>query len=72
MSDVQLISPEQVRDMEPNVNAPGGALWSPSTGIFDSHQFLQSLLADAELQGTTLALHSSVDDAMIDESDGRT
>ena len=62
VSDVQLISEEQVKEMEPHVQAPGGALWSPSTGIVDSHAFMTSLLAEAEEQGATLALHSGVED----------
>jgi L-2-hydroxyglutarate oxidase LhgO len=66
VADVQLLSCEQVRDIEPNVDAPGGALWSPSTGIVDSHSFMVSLLADAEHNGTTLALRSSVDDGELD------
>jgi L-2-hydroxyglutarate oxidase LhgO len=34
------------------------ALYSPSTGIIDSHALLQALLADAEAHGAQLACHS--------------
>jgi L-2-hydroxyglutarate oxidase LhgO len=74
VQDVQLISADQVAAMEPEILALPGqndALWSPSTGIVDSHAFLLSLLAAAEETGsTTLALHSNVKDARI-LSDGR-
>jgi len=58
----------------------GGALFSPSTGIIDSHALMVSLLAEAENNHTTtvgaggatvtLALNSNVDDIRwIDNSD---
>jgi L-2-hydroxyglutarate oxidase LhgO len=65
VSDVKLISPEQVRDMEPDVSASGGALWSPSTGVVDSHIFMANLLSDAQDNGSTLVLQCNVDDARI-------
>jgi L-2-hydroxyglutarate oxidase LhgO len=37
-------------------------LWSPSTGIVDSHALMLALLADAEAAGATLALTSRVAD----------
>lgn len=71
VSDVQLLSAADVKLMEPSVVANGGALWSPSTGIVDSHAFMQSLLADAENNdtndsSTTLSLRSNVEDAKIE------
>jgi L-2-hydroxyglutarate oxidase LhgO len=36
------------------------ALSSPSTGIIDSHVYMQSLLADAEANGATVAYHTHV------------
>ena len=71
VSDVQLISADAVQNMEPDTKALGGALWSPSTGIVDSHAFMVSLLADAEENGSTLALHSSVEDSEIVEREQR-
>jgi len=59
VSDVQMLTPEDVSVLEPSVKC-FGALWSPSTGVLDSHSFMLSLLADAEDYGATLALHSSL------------
>jgi L-2-hydroxyglutarate oxidase LhgO len=36
------------------------ALWSPSTGIIDSHAYMQSLLADAEAAGASIAYGTQV------------
>ena len=62
--DVELYSREQVQKVEPQVDC-FGALWSPTTGVLDSHSFMVSLLADAEGHGATLALNSEVDGASI-------
>jgi L-2-hydroxyglutarate oxidase LhgO len=64
VTDTRLISREELQNMEPEVHAHG-ALWSPSTGIVDSHSFMVSLLADAEEHGLTLALRSGVSDGKI-------
>lgn len=66
VSDVELLSPVEVTAMEPTIQATGGALWSPSTGILDVHSFMMALLHDAESAGTTLALRTKVVDAVID------
>jgi len=42
-----------------------GAIYSPYTGIINSHQFMLSLLADAELHGAILATNSRVTDVTI-------
>ncbi|CAB9499404.1 L-2-hydroxyglutarate dehydrogenase, mitochondrial [Seminavis robusta] len=49
-----LTTKEDVQVLEPNIQAVG-ALWSPSTGVINSHSFMLSLLADAEDHGATLA-----------------
>ena len=36
------------------------AIWSPSTGIVDSHQLMMSLLADVEAHGGTLVVNARV------------
>ncbi|CAB9526989.1 L-2-hydroxyglutarate dehydrogenase, mitochondrial [Seminavis robusta] len=54
-----LTTKEDVQVLEPNIQAVG-ALWSPSTGVINSHSFMLSLLADAEDHGATLALHSKL------------
>jgi len=66
VTDVRIVSPEDVKVMEPQVTCVGGALWSPSTGVIDSHSYMMSLLADAEDDGdTTLVLHTNVVGANI-------
>lgn len=66
VNDVKILSTQEVKSMEPNVNSYG-ALWSPSTGILDTHEFMLSLLAEAEENGTTLALKSTIEGARIDD-----
>lgn len=54
---LQWLSGTQARAMEPELRC-SAALWSPDTGIVDSHALMQALLADAEGAGAMLALHS--------------
>ena len=68
VTDVQLLSRDHVLAMEPLVKS-SGALYSPSTGVLDSQSLMLSLLADAESEGTTLALRSEVKDGRL-EPDG--
>jgi L-2-hydroxyglutarate oxidase LhgO len=56
------VTSAQSRDMEPEVQSVG-ALWSPSTGIVDSHQLMLALLGDLEEAGGALALSSPVSKA---------
>ncbi|KAK1735519.1 L-2-hydroxyglutarate dehydrogenase [Skeletonema marinoi] len=63
--DLKIVSMEDIKDpysdvYEPNVKCTG-AVYSPSTGIIDSHSFMQSMLAEAEEHGTTLALNCRVE-----------
>lgn len=57
---VRYISKEEAQRREPDVRAEAGAVESSSTGIVDSHAFMQSLLGDFENDGGTLALVSPV------------
>ena len=45
VTDVQMLSRDDVRYLEPHVESFGG-IFSPSTGIIDSHSFYLSLLSD--------------------------
>ena len=45
--------------MEPELDCIG-ALWSPSTGIIDSHGFMLALQGSLEGSGGQVALNSSV------------
>ncbi|OEU18707.1 NAD binding site FAD dependent oxidoreductase [Fragilariopsis cylindrus CCMP1102] len=64
VTDVRLLSREDAKFLEPNVECCG-ALLSPSTGILDSHSFYLNLLADCEDEGATLVLRSGVDDSEV-------
>lgn len=52
-------STAEVLRLEPGVRAIAG-LYSESTGILDSHQFMVTLLGDAEQTGATLVTHTPV------------
>jgi L-2-hydroxyglutarate oxidase LhgO len=59
VDDVQLIDGDAARRMEPALAAQA-ALWSPSTGIVDSHGLMLALLGEAQDHGAVLALKSPV------------
>lgn len=53
------LSPTQLLKYEPDIQC-SNALFSPNTGIFDSHAYAFSLLAEVEEHGGILALNSPV------------
>lgn len=53
------LTPAQAAALEPRVRCTA-ALWSPDTGIVDSHALMASLLADAEAHGATAAWRQAV------------
>ena len=55
VTDLQSLTREEALAMEP-VLVCAWALWSPSTGIVDSHGYMTALLGDAERAGAMLAL----------------
>ncbi len=57
--DLQWLDAAQAGRLEPQLRCLR-ALWSPSTGIIDSHAYMQSLLADAEASGATIAYGTQV------------
>lgn len=57
---IRYVPKEEAQRREPDVRAEAGVLESPTTGIVDSHGFMQSLLGDFENEGGTLALVSPV------------
>lgn len=59
VGDTKLLSSTQLLAAEPNVEAICG-LYSPSTGIIDSHQYMQTLLRDFQLAGGTYVGMSKV------------
>mmetsp|Transcript_6106 Transcript_6106/g.8915 ORF Transcript_6106/g.8915 Transcript_6106/m.8915 type:complete len:408 (-) Transcript_6106:758-1981(-) len=69
VQDLRLLSATDIRLVEPELDCVGG-LFSPSSGIIDSHAYMLSLLADAENNGATLALNSTVQGAEIVSQEG--
>lgn len=63
--DLQRLSQTQLQALEPAIHG-SCALLSPSTGIIDSHAYLQSLLAVAENHGAQLVLHTRVEQLQHD------
>lgn len=55
--DLEFLSAAQATAMEPHLHCVG-ALWSPSTGILDSHALMVSLWGDLEAAGGVVALNS--------------
>ncbi len=55
------LTPARAAALEPHVRCTA-ALWSPDTGIVDSHALMGSLLADAEAHGATAAGRQAVCD----------
>jgi L-2-hydroxyglutarate oxidase LhgO len=52
--ELQWLSAAAAHELEPVLHCHA-ALFSPLTGIIDSHEYMMSLLAEAEQQGTTVA-----------------
>jgi L-2-hydroxyglutarate oxidase LhgO len=59
VDDLQLLTREQVSQLEPALNCVA-ALISPGTGIIDSHALMLALQGDAETAGATIAFNSPV------------
>ena len=57
MGDLELWPAERARALEPEL-ACAAALWSPTTGIIDSHALMLAFLGDAERHGAMLVLNS--------------
>ena len=64
VSDLEWISGDRVRELEPEVTAVAGIL-SPSTGIIDSHGLMVAMQADLEAAGGAVLLHSRLDSAEV-------
>jgi L-2-hydroxyglutarate oxidase LhgO len=57
--DLSWLSRDEAIRLEPELSCHA-ALWSPSTGIVDSHAYMQCLLGDAESYGANIAYGSAV------------
>jgi L-2-hydroxyglutarate oxidase LhgO len=65
VDDMVRISGADARAMEPDLVCTS-ALYSPSTGILDTHAYMLSLQGDAENRGATVAFLSTVTGGRID------
>jgi L-2-hydroxyglutarate oxidase LhgO len=59
VEDLRLLGANEARRMEPDI-ACAGALFSPSTGIIDTHSYMQALLGAAEANDAILACNTAV------------
>lgn len=64
VTDVVWMSREQAAALEPELRC-AAALYSPSTGIVDSHALMLAYLGDAESAGAMLALKSPLERAAV-------
>ena len=64
VTDLRRLSVAEAQALEPEL-ACAGALWSPSTGIVDSHALMLACLGDAERHGAALALRSRVSSGQV-------
>ncbi|KAF2394383.1 NAD(P)/FAD-dependent oxidoreductase [Pseudomonas frederiksbergensis] len=57
VDDLQWLDAAEARALEPELSCVA-ALWSPSTGIVDSHGLMLALQGDAEAAGASVAFHT--------------
>ena len=57
VDDLQWLDADQARELEPALSCVA-ALWSPSTGIVDSHGLMLALQVEAEALGTSVAFQT--------------
>lgn len=60
VADIQLLSAKAAQVMEPSLSCHA-ALFSPSTGVIDSHGLMLALLGDAENHGAVMATRAPVE-----------
>jgi L-2-hydroxyglutarate oxidase LhgO len=66
-----LLSKAEAQAMEPALHCEA-ALWSPSTGIVDSHGLMLSYLGDFENAGGLMVLNAAFDSARVVQEAGKT
>lgn len=59
VDDLRIVSREEIKRNEPAINAIS-AIWSPSTGIVNSHELMRSLESEASLKDCTFAYRHKV------------
>jgi L-2-hydroxyglutarate oxidase LhgO len=66
VEDLRVMDGDEARALEPELSCTA-ALWSPSTGIIDSHGLLRALQSDAEEHGATVVLGNGFVTGRIDD-----
>ena len=66
LDDLQVLSAQEAAALEPEVRC-AGALFSPSSGIIDSHAYALALLGEAEAHGAVLARRARVSGGSLDD-----
>lgn len=59
VNDLSLLTVDQCRALEPEINAVAGIL-CPSSGVIDSHSYMMALLADVENQGGGVVYNTEI------------
>lgn len=59
VDDLRFLNQEEIKELEPNIRATK-ALFSPSTGIIESHSFMKQLETLAVNNGTEMVYHTEV------------
>jgi len=67
--DLEALSGDQALEMEPQVKAVA-ALYSPSTGIIDSHRLMRHLLSRARRNGSEIVYRTTVESVLPREGGG--
>jgi len=67
VDDIVLLDKAEVQRREPHIKCTG-ALWSPSTGIIDSHGYMLALQADLENAGGMVVFNSKVNAGRVQDS----
>ena len=66
VDDLEIVTAQQVQKLEPALECDG-AIYSPSSGIIDSHGLMLALLGDLENAGGCLVLSSPVEKGRVGE-----
>jgi L-2-hydroxyglutarate oxidase LhgO len=56
---LEMVNEVQILKMEPNVHAAAG-IFSPNTGIFDTHAYMKHLIAETKASGAQISYNSEV------------
>ncbi|MDI6688013.1 MAG: NAD(P)/FAD-dependent oxidoreductase [Desulfobacterales bacterium] len=65
--DMRFLSQNQIRAFEPDVSAKA-ALFSPSTGIIDSHSLMESFYINSESNNATVVFNSKITNIYFDNN----